>query len=70
MASRCRFPPPSVEETDACVIIRDHNAHLIDRRSAVHLLTRDDAPASPPTSPKLVELFLATGCVRSRFYYL
>ena len=44
MASRCRFPPPSVEETDACVIIRDHNAHLIDRRSAVHLLTRDDAP--------------------------
>jgi predicted outer membrane repeat protein len=41
-ASTCHFPPPwSVEETDAC--FRDHNGQA-HRRSAVHLLTRDDAP--------------------------
>jgi len=48
-----RFPPPwSVEETDACFIVRDANgqalAHVyfeeeLDRRSAAHLLTRDEA---------------------------
>jgi hypothetical protein len=47
-----RFPPPwSVEETDACFIVRDHNgqalAHVYfeeepGRRSAAHLLTRDE----------------------------
>src|SRR5580692_450884 len=48
-----RFPPPwSVEGTDACFIVRDANgqalAHVYfeeepGRRSAAHLLTRDEA---------------------------
>ena len=48
-----RFPPPwSVEETDACFIARDHNGQALayvyfeeepGRRSAAHLLTRDEA---------------------------
>jgi len=52
MSSR-RFPPPwSVDETDACFIVRDANRQALTyvyfeeepgRRSAVHLLTRDEA---------------------------
>jgi hypothetical protein len=52
MSSR-RFPPPwSIEETDACFIVRDANGQALayvyfegelDRRSAAHLLTRDEA---------------------------
>jgi hypothetical protein len=48
-----RFPPPwSVEETDACFIVRDADGHALayvyfeeepGRRSAAHLLTRDEA---------------------------
>ena len=48
-----RFPPPwSVEETDACFIVRDHNGQALayvyfeeepGRRAAAHLLTRDEA---------------------------
>jgi hypothetical protein len=48
-----RFPPPwSVEETDASFIVRDHNGQTLayvyfeeepGRRSAAHLLTRDEA---------------------------
>ena len=48
-----RFPPPwSVEETDACFIVRDANGQALGyfyfeeepgRRSAAHLLTRDEA---------------------------
>ena len=47
MSSR-RFPPPwSVEETDACFIVRDHNGQALayvyfegelGRRAAAHLL--------------------------------
>jgi hypothetical protein len=45
------FPPPwSVEELDACFVVRDHNgqqlAYVEDelgRRSAARLLTRDEA---------------------------
>jgi hypothetical protein len=47
-----RFPPPwSAEETDACFIVRDANGQALayvyfeeepGRRSAVHLLTRDE----------------------------
>jgi hypothetical protein len=47
-----RFPPPcSVKETDVCFIVRDANwpalAYVyfegeLDRRSAAHLLTRDE----------------------------
>ena len=42
----------SVEETDACFIVRDHNGQALacvyceeepGRRSAAHLLTRDEA---------------------------
>ena len=51
-----RFPPPwTVEETDACYIVRDHNGQSLayvyfeeepgpGRRSAAHLLTRDEVP--------------------------
>ena len=52
MPSR-RFPPPwSAEETDACFIVRDANEQALayvyfeeepGRRSAAHLLTRDEA---------------------------
>jgi hypothetical protein len=48
-----RFPPPwSVEETDACFIVRDHNGQALayvyfedepGRRSAAHQMTRDEA---------------------------
>jgi hypothetical protein len=48
-----RFPPPwSVEETDACYIVRDVNGQALayvyyeqepGRRAAAHLLTRDEA---------------------------
>jgi hypothetical protein len=43
-----RFPPPwSVEETDACFIVRDHDglalAYEPGRRSAAKLLTKDEA---------------------------
>jgi hypothetical protein len=48
-----RFPPPwSVEEIDACYIVRDANGQALayvyfeeepGRRSAAHLLTRDEA---------------------------
>jgi hypothetical protein len=46
-----RFPPPwSVEETCACYIVRDANGHALacaedepGRRTAAHLLTRDEA---------------------------
>ena len=47
------FPPPwSVEETDACFIVRDRNGQALayvycedepGRRSAAHLVTRDEA---------------------------
>jgi hypothetical protein len=49
----CRFPPPwSVEEMDACFVVRDHNGQQLayvyfedepGRRSAANLLTRDEA---------------------------
>jgi hypothetical protein len=48
-----RFPPPwTVEETNACFIVRDANGQALayvyfedepGRRSAAHLLTRDEA---------------------------
>jgi endo-1,4-beta-D-glucanase Y len=48
-----RFPPPwSAEETEACYIVRDANGQALayvyyeqepGRRSAAHLLTRDEA---------------------------
>jgi hypothetical protein len=48
-----RFPPPwSAEETDACFVVRDAKGQALayvyfeeepGRRSAAHLLTRDEA---------------------------
>jgi hypothetical protein len=61
-----RFPPPwSVEDPDPnldrqCFIIRDADGHALayvyfederGRRTAAHLLTRDEARRIPPTSP-------------------
>ena len=47
------FPPPcTVEETDACLVVKDQAGHSLayvyfeeepGRRSAAHLLTRDEA---------------------------
>jgi hypothetical protein len=61
-----RFPPPwSVEGTDACFIVRDHNGQALayvdfedepGRRSAAHLLTRDEARRIAANIAKLPEL--------------
>jgi hypothetical protein len=65
----CRLsalPPPwSVEETDACFIVRNHNGQALayiyyeeepGRRSAAHLLTRDEAQRIAANIAKLPEL--------------
>jgi hypothetical protein len=51
-----RFPPPwSVEELDACFVVRDHNGQQLayvyfedepGRRSAAKLLSKDEARAT------------------------
>jgi hypothetical protein len=56
-----RFPPPwTVEEQDACFVVRDANGQQLayiyfedepGRRSAAKLLTRDEARRSRRTSP-------------------
>jgi hypothetical protein len=61
-----RFPPPwSVEETDACFIVRDADGHALayvyfedepGRRAAAHLLTRDEARRIAANIAKLPEL--------------
>ena len=53
MPSARRFPPPwTVEEKDACFIVRDNNRHALayvyfeleqGRRAAAYLLTKDEA---------------------------
>jgi hypothetical protein len=53
-----RFPPPwTVEEADACFIVRDHNGQALatstlrrSRRAAAKLLTRDARRVTRPTS--------------------
>ena len=61
-----RFPPPwSVEETDACFIVRDANGQALayvyfedepGRREAAKLLTRDGARRIAANIDKLPEL--------------
>jgi hypothetical protein len=61
-----RFPPPwSVEETDACFIVRDANRQALayvyceeepGRRAAAKLLTRDGARRIAANIAKLPEL--------------
>ena len=66
MPSVRRFPPPwSVEETEACFIVRDANGQALayvyfeeepGRRSAAKLLTRDEARRIAANIAKLPEL--------------
>ena len=61
-----RFPPPwTVEETDACFIVRDANGQALayvyfeeepGRRAAAQLLTRDEARRIAANIAKLPEL--------------
>ena len=65
MADR-RFPPPwTVEETDACFIVRDHNGQALSyvyfeiepgRRTAANLLTKDEARRIAANIAKLPDL--------------
>ena len=66
MAPARRFPPPwSVEETDACFIVKDQAGHSLayvyfeeepGRRAATRLMTRDEAPRIAANIAKLPEL--------------
>ena len=70
MPSR-RFPPPwSVEEQDACFVVRDHNGQALayvyfedepGRRSAAKLLTRNEARRIAVNVDKLRKLFREGG---------
>jgi hypothetical protein len=64
-----RFPPPwSVEETDACFIVKDGNRQALafvyfedkpGKRTAANLLTRDEARRIAENIAKLPELLSA-----------
>jgi hypothetical protein len=66
MSSPRRFPPPwSVEESDACFVVRDANGQAFGyvycedepgRRPAVKLLTRDEARRIAVNIGKLPDL--------------
>jgi hypothetical protein len=61
-----RFPPPwSIEELDACFVVRDHNGQALTyvyfedepgRRSTAKLLSRDEARRIAANFAKLPEL--------------
>jgi hypothetical protein len=65
-----RFPPPwSVEEQDACFVVRGHNGQQLayvyfedepGRRSAAKLLSRDEARRIAANIAKLPELVRKT----------
>jgi hypothetical protein len=67
--SRRRFPPPwTVEETDACFIVKDHAGQSLayvyfegepGRRAAAKLLTRDEARRIAANIAKLPQLITA-----------
>jgi hypothetical protein len=64
-----RFPPPwSVEELEACFVVRDHDGQQLayvyfenepGRRSAAKLLTKDEARRIAANIAKLPELLAA-----------
>src|ERR1700674_5402838 len=65
MLAARRFPPWTAEETEACFIVRDANGQALayvyfeeepGRRSAAHLLTRDEARRIAANIAKLPEL--------------
>jgi hypothetical protein len=66
MSSPRRFPPPwSIEESDACFVVRDANGQAVGyvycedepgRRSAAKLLTRDEARRIAVNIGKLPDL--------------